>query len=126
LLLNSGLTLVRSMEVAIPIVGNPQLRDDLTVCVADLRSGQALGESLKKSLLIPEMIQQMLTVAEETGSLQESLNDIAESYEADINENIRVMTTLLEPVMILSVGLMVGFIIFAMLLPIFSMDLLAH
>ena len=72
------------------------------------------------------MIQQMLTVAEETGSLQESLRDIAESYETDINESIRVMTTLLEPLMILSVGLIVGFIVFAMLLPIFSMDILAH
>ena len=68
----------------------------------------------------------MLSVAEESGSLQDSFKDIAESYEADINENIRVITTLLEPAMILTVGLVVGFIVFAMLLPIFSMDLLAR
>ncbi len=126
LLINSGLTLVRSMEVAIPTVSNPQLRDDLSRCVTDLKSGESLGNCLSQSLLVPDMMQQMLTVAEESGSLQESLKDVAESYESDINETIRVMTTLLEPIMILSVGLIVGFIVFAMLLPIFSMDILAH
>ncbi|MBF0490411.1 MAG: type II secretion system F family protein [Candidatus Omnitrophica bacterium] len=126
LLLNSGLTLVRSMEVAIPTISNPQLREDLTRCITDLKSGESLGNCLNQSLLVPDTIRQMLAVAEEGGSLQESLKDIAESYEADINESIRVMTTLLEPLMILSVGLIVGFIVFAMLLPIFSMDILAH
>ena len=72
------------------------------------------------------MIRQMLAVAEESGSLQGALKDIAETYEADINETIRLVTTLLEPAMILTVGLAVGFIVFAMLMPIFSMDILAH
>ncbi|MEI7999163.1 MAG: type II secretion system F family protein [Candidatus Omnitrophota bacterium] len=126
LLLNSGLTLVRSMEVAIPTITNPQLREDLSVCVAELRSGESLGNCLNQSLLIPDMIRQMLAVAEESGSLQGALADIAESYEGDINESIRFMTTLLEPAMILTVGLAVGFIVFAMLMPIFSMDILAH
>jgi type II secretory pathway component PulF len=72
------------------------------------------------------MMTQMLTVAEESGSLEESFKDIAESYESDINESIRTITTLIEPAMILAVGLVVGFIIFAMLMPIFSMDLLAR
>lgn len=125
LLLNSGLTLVRSMDVAIPTVSNPQLREDLANCVIQLKAGQGLGGALRQSVLIPDMIQQMLTVAEETGSLKEALEEIAEGYEADINEQIRVLTTLLEPFMILTVGLIVGFIIFAMLLPIFSMDILA-
>ena len=60
------------------------------------------------------------------GTLQESLRDIAESYEADINETTKMITTVLEPVMILAVGAVVGFIVFAMLLPIFSMDIMAH
>ena len=126
LLLNSGLTLVRSFEVAIPTISNPQLREDLSNCVIGLKAGESLGNCLSQSLLVPDMIRQMLAVAVEGGSLQESLKDIAESYEADINESIRLMTTLLEPAMILTVGLVVGFIVFAMLMPIFSMDILAH
>jgi type II secretory pathway component PulF len=126
LLINSGLTLVRSMEVAIPTVINPQLREDLVRCITSLKSGESLGESLNRSLLVPDMIQQMLSVAEESGSLQESLRDIAESYESDINESIRFVTTLLEPIMILTIGSIVGFVVFAMLMPIFSMDLLAN
>jgi type II secretory pathway component PulF len=126
LLLNSGLTLVRSMEVGIPTVSNPQLREDLTQCVIKLKAGESLGICLNESLFVPDLMRQMLTVAEESGSLQEALKDIADAYEADITESIRVMTTLLEPMMILTVGLVVGFIIFAMLMPIFSMDILAQ
>lgn len=126
LLLNSGLTLVRSMEVGIPTVSNPQLREDISHCVSKLKAGESLGTCLNESLFVPDMMRQMLAVAEESGSLQESLKDIAESYEADITESIRIATTLLEPFMILTVGLVVGFIVFAMLMPIFSMDILAH
>src|SRR5207249_3174758 len=72
LLLNSGLTLIRSMEVAIPTISNPQLREDLSRCIAGLKSGESLSTCLGRSVLIPDMIQQMLTVAEESGSLQES------------------------------------------------------
>ncbi len=126
LLLNSGLTLVRSIEIAIPTITNPQLRADLMESFSGLKSGESLGNCINQSVLMPSMISQMLTVAEESGSLQESLRDIAETYESDINDSIRVITTLLEPIMILSVGLVVGFIVFAMLMPIFSMDLLGR
>jgi len=126
LLLDSGLSIIRSIEMAIPTVHNPQLKIDLTSCVQNVTAGENLGQSLARSPLIPPMMTQLITVGEESGSLQESLKDIAESYEADINETTKLMTTVLEPLMILAVGAVVGLIVFAMLLPIFSMDLLAH
>ncbi len=126
LLLESGLTIIRSIEMAIPTMHNPQLKMDLLVCVQSLAGGENLGQCLAKSNLIPPMMVQLITVGEESGSLQESLKDIAESYEADINETTKLITTVLEPVMILAVGAVVGFIVFAMLLPIFSMDIMAH
>ena len=125
LLLNSGLPLVHAIEVAIPTITNPQLKQDLYNCFSGLKSGDSLGHCISQSVLMPGMIGQMLIVAEESGSLQESLKDIAETYEGDIDENIHLITTMLEPAMILSVGLIVGFIVFAMLMPIFSMDLMA-
>ncbi len=126
LLLESGLTIIRSIEMAVPTMHNPQLKMDLLVCVQDLAAGNNLGSCLSRSKLVPTMMVQLVTVGEESGNLQESLRDIAESYEADINETTKLITTVLEPVLILAVGGVVGLIVFAMLLPIFSMDLMAH
>jgi len=126
LLLESGLTIIRSIEMAIPTMHNPQLKTDLMLCVQGLTGGENLGRCLARSSLIPPMMVQLITVGEESGSLQEALRDIADSYESDIGETTKLITTILEPVMILTVGGVVGFIVFAMLLPIFSMDIMAH
>lgn len=126
LLLESGLSIIRSIEMAVPTMQNPQLKMDLLLCAQGLAAGENLGNCLAKSKLIPSMMVQLVTVGEESGNLQESLKDIAESYEADINETTKMITTVLEPILILAVGGVVGFIVFAMLLPIFSMDLMAH
>ena len=126
LLLHSGLPLVRAIEIAIPTVENPLLKQDIFLCAEGLTAGDNLGNCLKRSTLIPDMMIQSLTVAEESGSLNDALADLAESYEGEVQESARLMTTLLEPLMILGIGLIVGFIIFAMLLPIFSMDILAR
>ena len=126
LLLESGLSIIRSIEMAVPTMHNPQLKMDLLLCVQNLAAGENLGTSLAKSNFIPPMMVQLITVGEESGNLQESLRDISESYEADINETTKLITTVLEPLLILAVGAVVGLIVFAMLLPIFSMDLMAH
>ncbi|MBF0505011.1 MAG: type II secretion system F family protein [Candidatus Omnitrophica bacterium] len=126
LLLESGLSIIRSIEMSIPTVHNPQLKMDLFYCVQNLTAGENLGHSLAHSNLIPPMMTQLIKVGEESGSLKESLGDIAETYEADINETTKLITTVLEPLMILAVGAVVGLIVFAMLLPIFSMDLMAR
>ncbi len=126
LLLESGLTIIRSIEMATPTMHNPQLKMDLHLCIQSLAGGENLGTCLSRSSLIPPMMVQLITVGEESGSLQESLRDIAESYESDINETTKMITTVLEPVLILAVGAVVGLIVFAMLLPIFSMDLMAR
>jgi type II secretory pathway component PulF len=126
LLLESGLTIIRSIELAIPTVRNPQLKIDLLMCIQSLTGGENLGAALNRSRLVPPLTAQLITVGEESGSLQTSLKDIAETYEAEIDETTRLITTVLEPVLILGVGAVVGLIVFAMLLPIFSMDLMAR
>jgi len=126
LLLGSGLSIMRAIEMAVPTVHNPQLKMDLFYSIQNLAAGENLGACLSKSNLIPSMMVQLIRVGEESGNLQESLRDIAESYEADINETTKLITTVLEPMMILIVGSVVGLIVFAMLLPIFSMDIMAH
>jgi general secretion pathway protein F len=68
------------------------------------------------------MVTEMIAVGEQSGSLEKMLNRIATSYETEAQSDILVMTSLLEPLMILVMGLMVGFIVFSILLPIFEMN----
>ena len=126
LLLESGLPILRAIEVAVPTLDNSYLKRDILLSVQGLTAGDSLGVCLRRSVIVPEMVTQLIAVGEESGSLVESLTDIAESYEQDINESTKFLTTLLEPVLILSIGIVIGFLVFAMLLPIFQMDLLAQ
>ena len=125
LLLRSGIPLIRALKISIPIVGNKLMQDGLQESRKQLETGASFGKSLEKMKLIPPMLCNLIAVGEESGSLEESLGDVADSFEQDANEKIKTMTTLLEPLMILVVGAIVGFMVMAMLLPIFQMDILA-
>lgn len=126
LLLKSGVPIVRAIELTIPVVGNELIGEQLKKCQADLVAGRSLGESLRQASLLPVMISHMISVGEETGSLGETLRDIVETYAQETDDAIKVMTTLLEPVMIVVIGGVIGFIVVAMLLPVFSLDMFAR
>ena len=95
-------------------------------CRNDLTAGGSFGASLQQSAAIPPMMGHLIAVGEESGSLIEVLGEIADTYEQETDENIKILTNLLEPIMILVIGLVVGFIVFSMLLPIFQIDALAR
>ncbi|MFH1360031.1 MAG: type II secretion system F family protein [Candidatus Omnitrophota bacterium] len=126
LLIKSGVPLVRALTISIPTLNNGFIQEGLLPCREDLEKGLSLGESLRKTDLFPVLVCDMIKIGEESGSLEESLGDVADSYEQEANEKIRTVTALLEPVMILIVGSVVGFMVIAMLLPIFQMDILAQ
>ena len=119
-----GVPFLRSLETAIPILSNDVIKKDLAVCMQSLTSGGTFGEGVKQSKDIPAMMGHLISVGEESGNVDDVLEEIADTYEQETDEQIKVMTTLLEPVMILSVGLIIGFIVFAMLLPVFDIDVL--
>jgi len=126
LLLESGIPILRALEVAIPTISNEALKDELSACQARVSGGEGFGEVLGESKLVPELVAQLITVGEESGELAPSLKDIADSYEQEIAEATKTMTTLLEPALILIVGGVIAFIVFAMLMPIFQMDIFAR
>jgi len=126
LLNRGGVSFLRALEISIPILSNDVIKKDLYICKDDLTSGGSFGEGIKKSSKIPVIMGHMISVGEESGNLDEVLEEIADTYEQETNDQINVMTTLLEPVMILSVGLVIGFIVFAMLMPVFQVDILAQ
>ena len=126
LLLSNGISIVKALNISIPIANNELIKEALAKAQQDLTEGGSLSASLKKSAVIPEMMANIIAVGEETGSLEVTLHEITETYEQETNEAIKTMTTLIEPIMILIVGGIVGAIVIAMLLPIFRIDVLAQ
>ncbi len=126
LLLKSGITILKAIEVAIPVVDNEIIKEQLKISYKELEQGGSFGKSLKNSKLFPTFMTNLIIVGEESGRLTDALSEIASSYERDTEETIKIMTNLLEPVMILVMGLIVGFIVIAMLLPIFEINVMVR
>jgi len=113
------------MRLAVPTVSNVFIQQQLFKCQEELVAGRSLGAQIKKMSLIPDLMGDVISVGEESGSLVQSFNDIADNYDQDVRELIQIMTTVFEPLMIIVVGAGIGFVVIAMLLPIFQMDILA-
>jgi len=125
-LLQSGVPLLAAMEIVRNIVNNVHIGDAIHQAAKDLEEGKGLSEPLGKSGLFPPLVTEMIAVGEQSGSLEAMLNRIAVAYENDSQATIMVTTSLLEPVMILVMGLVVGFIVVSILLPIFEMNQLVR
>ena len=125
LLIHSGVSVVRAFQLSIPVVGNTLVLAQMKKCQEDLVAGRSFGETLRQSPLIPDLVGHLISVGEESGSLSDTLLDISENYEQDTNEAIKIMTTMLEPLLIVGVGAVLGFVVIAMLLPIFQLDVFA-
>lgn len=124
LLLKSSVSIVQAIEVVIPVISNQMLRSEFARSVKDLREGGTLGGSLKKTKLFPPFMTNLVSIGEEAGKLDEALGEIADFYERETDEALRITTSLLEPLMILAMGLVVGFIVIAMLLPMFELNMM--
>ncbi len=121
-LLQSGVPLLAAMDIVRNVVNNVYIGEALTIVAREVEEGKSLAAPLAASGMFPPMVTEMIAVGEQTGTLETMLNRIATSYETEVQSDIMVMTSLLEPVMILVMGLIVGFIVFSILLPIFEMN----
>jgi type II secretory pathway component PulF len=126
LLLQAGIGVVKSIEVALPTINNPPMRQDWALVAKFIQAGDNMAHSLDHVRHLPAMLTAQLVIAQESGTLAEVLGDIAQTYQDDVNALIRSLVVLFEPLLIVIVGVIVGFLVFAMLMPIFSMDLLAR
>lgn len=126
LLLRSGIPILRALGIAIPVVSNEIIKDKLTRSYRQLEQGGTLGRSLRETTVVPVFMSNLISVGEESGKLIDSLSELASAYERDTDESIRILGSLLEPVMILIMGLIVGFIVMAMLLPIFQINVMVR
>ncbi len=116
-LLTSGVPILQAMETVAGTVGNSIMSDALLEARARIREGDRIGEPLEKSRLFPPMVVHMIGVGEESGSLDFMLQKIADFYEAEVDAALASLTAALEPIMIVLLGFIVGFIVIAMFLP---------
>lgn len=122
LLLKSGVSLLAGVRIAIPVLKNEALKQDLRGCYRHIEEGGTLSEGLGKSELVPQFVCYFVGMGEESGRLSDSLEEIAQWYEQDTQEAIKIMTSLLEPAIILVVGAILAFIVISVLLPVFSIN----
>jgi general secretion pathway protein F len=114
-LLQSGVPLLSAMEIVRNVVNNVFIGEIIAQAARDVEEGQPLAKPLAESGLFPPLVTEMIAVGEQSGSLEKMLNRIAVSYETEVQSDILVMTSLLEPLLILAMGLLVGFIVFSIL-----------
>ncbi|MEW6009419.1 MAG: type II secretion system F family protein [Candidatus Omnitrophota bacterium] len=124
LLLASGIPIVSALELTADILTNQIFKADVAKIAKAIRGGNSLSASIKLAQHFPVQVTNIITVAEESGTLEPSLNRIANSFERELDRIIKAFTTTLEPVLILLVGLVVAFIVISMLLPIFQINLI--
>ena len=125
-LLQSGVPLLSAMEIVRNVVNNIIIGEAISKASKDLEEGKGLSGPLTQSGIFPPLVIEMIAVGEQSGTLERMLNRIATAYETEAQSDIMVMTSLLEPVMILVMGLGVGFIVVSILLPIFEMNQLVR
>jgi general secretion pathway protein F len=121
-LLQSGVPLISALEIVGKIVGNSLIARVIDNAVDDIQAGKSLASTLSQSEWFSSMVIQMISVGEQSGEIESMLNKIADTHEREVESHIMALTSMLEPVMILIMGLIVGFIVISILLPIFEMN----
>ncbi|MBI3920307.1 MAG: type II secretion system F family protein [Armatimonadetes bacterium] len=122
-LLRGGVPILTALEVVRDVIGNERLARGIDDVRDKVREGQSIAEPLRQSGLFPPLLTHMIAVGEESAELDSVLMTVANSYDVEVENTIKALIALLEPVIIMTMGLIIGFIIAAMLLPVFQMNL---
>jgi len=121
-LLENGVSMLTALEIVKNIAGNTLITDAIEASAIAVGKGQGLGASMAESKVFPMLSIQMIQVGEQSGELETMLNKIADVFEKEVESTVLRMTSLLEPVMILVMGVAVGLIVLSICLPIFEMQ----
>ncbi len=121
-LLQAGVPLISALQIVRNIVNNVIIADVIDTAVEEIQAGKGLASPLAQSRWFPSIVVQMIFVGEQSGELETMLGKVADTYERDVESQIMAMTSMLEPVMILLMGLIILFIVISILLPIFEMN----
>jgi general secretion pathway protein F len=121
-LLQGGVPLLKAMEIVEHLLGNAVLIKVVQDARVAIREGESIAAPLAKSGHFPPMVTRMVAVGERSGQLEGMLENVAISYENEVEVKINRLTSLMEPILILAMGGIVGFIVFSILMPILEMN----
>ena len=119
-LLSSGVPILQALETVSGTVANEVIGDAILEARARIREGDRIGDPLQRSKMFPPMIVQMISIGEESGSLDAMLTKVAEFYEGEVDSALESLTSAIEPLMIVMLGTAVGFIVISMFMPLLT------
>jgi type IV pilus assembly protein PilC len=120
-LVAAGVDIVRALEITGTTAGNWVVEEGLTEVRVKVQEGIPLAQPLMENPVFPPMVSQMIKIGEETGELEKMLGKIADFYEEEVDASIAALTSIIEPIMMIGVGIMVGIVVISMYLPMFKM-----
>jgi type IV pilus assembly protein PilC len=119
-LYSAGVPIMQAIEVTGKTAGNTVVEKAMDDVIASVKSGGSIAAPLREASIFPAMVAQMIAVGEETGNLDTMLSKVADFYEDEVAAAVKALTSILEPLMIVIVGGIVGFIVIAMYMPMFK------
>jgi type IV pilus assembly protein PilC len=120
-LLQSGVPILDALEICARTAGNVIIEEGVLFVRQSISEGKNMAEPLAQTKIFPDMVVQMIAVGEQTGALDQMLNKVADFYEEETDIAVAAMTSAIEPILMVGVGGMVGVVLIAMYLPIFSL-----
>ncbi len=124
-LLESGVPILNALSIVRSIMGNQVIADVIEEAREAVKEGHSIAEPLKRSGQFPPMVVHMIAVGEKSGELETMLTNVAESYEMQVESKVTQLTSILEPLMIVVMGVGVAFMVFAIIMPMLEMNKLA-
>lgn len=121
-LLSAGVAILTAMDIVRAVLSNAVLEAVVEDAIGSIREGQSISDPLKRSGRFPPIVTHMIAVGEKTGQLEEMLGNVADAYDSAVETRVQVLTSLLEPLMIVIMGGAVAFIAFSILMPLIKMS----
>lgn len=120
-LLNSGVPILDSLEITAKTAGNKVIYNAIRQAVTAIAQGDTIAQPLQDTGVFPPMVVQMISVGEKTGGLDEMLEKVADFYEDEVDAAVDALTSIIEPVVIVVMGAVIGFVLISMYLPMFDL-----
>ena len=125
-LVSSGVPLLTAFDIVKTVVQNHVLENVIETVREAVKEGENIASPLKRSGEFPPIVTHMISVGERSGQLEEMLSNVARSYEVQVDARLQALTSLLEPVLLVFMGVVVAFIVFSILLPMLQLTSFAH
>ncbi len=119
-MLSSGIPIVRAIEITASVVGNKRYNQIMQTAMSDVKAGKSLSDAMSGYEEVPQIMPQIIKVGEETGSLGQILKMLAKFYKREVDEAVDTLVGLIEPFMIISLGIGVGLLLVSVLMPIYN------